>query len=172
MDKGRRVVRVLGVLSVVTGVALSGCGLFGGGGGPKERTLELTFVPSGKLNFDGTSANVVQVAVFVLTGNERFQSGRVETFFDPEYDKNYYTQFASDTLGAWTFTLKPGQKETQIVRYNPGQAKSKRVCLGVIGDFFRQPSDGRERGVFQLENKESQRLTVTVGENTIESIKR
>jgi len=170
MQNRRRIVHVTTVLAVASAMLFSGCGIFGGGGGPKDRTLELTFVPSSKLNFDGTSANVVQVAVFVLTGTEKFQSGRVETFFDPEYDKSYYTQFAADTLGAWTLTLRPGQKESKIVRYNPGQAK--RVSLGIIGDFFRAPGDGRERAVYQLENKEAQRLTITVGENVIESIKR
>jgi hypothetical protein len=112
------------------------------------------------------------VAVFVLTDNERFLGGRVETFFDADFDRAYYAEFAADTLGAWILTIKPGETETKIMRYLPGPADSKETYLGIIGDFFKPPGDGRERSIFSLRNKSTDRLTVIIGENLIESITR
>jgi type VI secretion system VasD/TssJ family lipoprotein len=157
---------------IIWSVLISGCGIFGGGGGPKERTLEISFRASDKLNYDGTAPNVVQVAVFVLTDTERFLGGRVETFFDADFDRAYYSEFAADTLGAWVFTVKPGETDTQILRYMPGPAQSGETYLGIIGDFFNPPGDGRERAIFTLRNKSVDRLTVVIGENLIESITR
>ena len=157
---------------VLLTILLSGCGIFGGDDGPKERTLEVTFVAADQLNFDGTSSNVVQLAVFTLTDTERFLGGRVETFFDADFDRAYYEEFATDTLGAWVFTIKPGETETKIMRYMPRPTGSPEVSLGIIGDFFNPPGDGRERAIYTLRNKSADRLTVIIGENLIEKIER
>jgi type VI secretion system VasD/TssJ family lipoprotein len=163
-------VRLVGVLIAAMGLLQLGCGIFGGGG-PEERTLELTFRGSDRLNHDGTNAKSVEVAAFVLKRTETFLGGRVATFFDPSYAGDYYAKFAEDTLKTLTFTLKPGGTETKVVRYMPDPTGPKEVYLGVIADFFRRPDVG-DRRTKLLKNKSVDRLTITVGENTISSIDR
>ncbi len=163
---------ILWLVVPVLVVTLAGCSLLGMGGGPKERTIELSFTAAESLNFDGTNSNAAQVAVFVLGATDRFLGGKVETFFDADFDQTYYAEFAADTLGARIFTVRPGQTETQIIRFTPGPDTPKRLYLGVIGDFFRRPENGRERAVYALRNKSSERVTINIGENSIESITR
>jgi len=172
MPFGKKLVYQIVWPVVVFAVLLSGCGIFGGNGEPKEKTLEVTFVASDKLNFDGNDPNVVQLAVFVLTDTERFLGGRVETFFDAGFDRAYYEEFAADTLGAWIFTIKPGETETKIMRFMPRPTGSPAVTLGIIGDFFNPPGDGRERAIYDLQNKSADKLTVFIGENLIQKIER
>ena|GEM_PF-2674822 len=172
MHKGLTRVRLAWWLSSVPAIILVGCSLFGLGGGPKERALILKFVAADKLNFDGTSANPVQVAVFVLSATERFKGGRVEMFFDDDFDRAYLAEFAQDTVAKWMFTIKPGQTESRTLRYKLGPSAPKRVYLGVIGDFFRPSEDGRQRAIHTLRNTKTERLTITMGENYIESVTR
>jgi len=151
---------------------LSGCSLFRGGG-PKERTIELTLQPAAELNWDGTASKTLQVAVFVLRNTDRLLTGQVATFFDPNSDKDYYDRFAAeDVVGQWTFTIRPGQTETQVVRYTIGKDDPKRVYLGVIGDFFAPADNGRERSVYTLQNASKQKITVVFGKDQIEKVER
>jgi type VI secretion system VasD/TssJ family lipoprotein len=166
----RKHVRLVWVLFAVTAVLVSGCGIFGGGG-PKERTLELTFQASERLNHDGTNAKSVEVAAFVLKRTERFLGGQVATFFDPESDEDYYATFTEDTLKTLVFTLRPGETETKVVRFMPDPTGSKEIHIGVIADFFRPPEVG-DRRTKLLKNKSVDRLIITIGENTITSIDR
>lgn len=160
------------VLSMTVVVLLvAGCSLFRGGG-PKERTVQLTFDPSTQLNWDGNDSKTLQVAVFVLKDTDRFSSGQVAVFFDPGYDRDYHDRFAEDVVKSWTFTVRPGQAETQVLRYTLGQADPERVYLGLIGDFFRPADNGRERSVYTLKNTSQQQVTATFGKDMIESVVR
>jgi type VI secretion system VasD/TssJ family lipoprotein len=172
MQSGRTATQGKWALLVIPAIMLLGCGIFGKDEGPKERTLELTFEPSGKLNFDGTSANVVEIAVFALSGTDRFLACQVQTLFDPNYDHLNFEAFAQDTLASWKFTIKPGERQILPVRYTPDPGRAKRVHLGVVGDFFRPPGEGRERKIFPLTDKAVEKLIITLGENTVESIRR
>ena len=160
-----------GMLIAVLGLLLLGCWPFSGGNGPKERTLELTFQASDRLNHDGTNAKSVEVAAYVLVNTERFLGGQVATFFDPESDENYYATFAEDTLRTLRFTLRPGGTETRVIKYMPDPTGSKEIYIGVIADFFRRPDVG-DRRTKLLKNKSVDRLTITVGEITVTSIDR
>jgi len=166
---GCKYVQVLWWLVPVSAVLFVGCSLFGLGGGdePKERTLELTFVGSDQLNFDGTSSNVVQVAVYVLTDIDNFLGGQARAFFDDDFHQEFSAKFAADTVSKWIFTIRPGETETYPVRYTYDAARSKLMYLGVIGDFFMSPENGRERSIYTLRNKSVERLTVTIEENYI-----
>jgi type VI secretion system VasD/TssJ family lipoprotein len=147
--------------------------LFGLGGGdkPKERTLELTFVASDQLNYDGTSPNVVQVAAYVLTDYENFLGGQARAFFDDDFHQEFSEKFAADTVSRWMFTIRPGETRTYPVRYTYDPARSRLLTLGVIGDFFKPPESGRaQRSIYTLRNKSVERLTITLGENYIRGI--
>ncbi len=158
-------------VSPVLAIFLVGCSLCRGGG-PKERTVQLTFDPSFRLNWDGSDSKTMQVAVFVLRDTDRFLSGQVAAFFDSEYDQGFYDRFAGDTIKSWIFTIRPGREETQIIRYTLTQSDPDRVYLGVIGDFFNPAGNGRERLPYALKNKSKQKITVVIGEDQIEKISR
>lgn len=155
----------------VLAIFLVGCSLCRGGG-PKERTVELTFDPSFDLNWDGEDPKPLQVAVFVLRDSDRFLSGQVAAFFDAGYDQDFDQRFADDRIENWIFTVRPDQTESQIIRYTLSQSDPQRVYLGIIGDFFTPAGNGRERAVYALKNKSKQKITVAIGKDQIETVSR
>lgn len=151
-------------------VFLSGCFLWPWGGGPRERVVELSFNAPGGLNHDGRDPNTLEVIVFVLADTVNFRNGQVGAIFDSTSNPDYYDQFAADIVGKWALTVWPGKSQTLTIDYTIQASGPKRVFLGVIGDFFQAPEGGRERRIFMLRNKSSQRLTVQLGENSIQPI--
>jgi type VI secretion system VasD/TssJ family lipoprotein len=165
LNRAGRVVLLFAVVLLV----LAGCSLFRGGE-PKERTIQLTFDPSPQLNWDGSESKTLQVAVFILKDTGRFAGGQVAAFFDPDYDRDYSERFAADVVKSWTFTVRPGQSETQILSYTLGQAEAERLYLGIIGDFFQPADNGRERSFYTLKNTSQQQITAVFGKDLIESV--
>ncbi len=156
------------VVFILAGLLLAGCG---GSRGTEERIIELTFVPSDQLNWDGDNANTLQVGVFVLSNADAFQQAAVTAILDDDEDEEYITQFIRDRIDHRIYTVRPGAEQKEIMVYVPGPNDPKRVQLGIIADYFDPAEDAAVRRVLMTDDKREE-IRIILGKDRLEMVSR
>ena len=167
---GSRALDRLVILSAVAAIlaGLSGCGvLFSKQEKPMQVEVEL--VGTDSLNFDGQSAQAVQVKAYILRSVERFNAADVQAFFNSAFDPGFASEFAKDILDSVTLIVAPRETRSSMIEIPFSRARDVSPQFGAIANFS-QPSTarGRERVAFKMTKKTRQTISVQLGKNWVE----
>ncbi|HUU46316.1 MAG TPA: type VI secretion system lipoprotein TssJ [Acidobacteriota bacterium] len=159
---------IVGLFLIAMIAAGTGCGwIFGKQKKPMK--IEIIFIGSDSLNFDGNQFQAVQVKAFVLKRAERFWAADVRAFFDPGYDPGFMTEFGKDTLGSVTAIVAPEEMTRPLTIEIPFiRARDEKPIFAVIANFAQPPrGENRERLAFDLKKKTRQTVRVDLGTNWV-----
>ena len=159
--------RIFTVVLALGLFGLAGCGwLFGKQG--KPMTIIVEFTAADSLNFDGETAQAVQVKAYVLKNTARFMAGDVRAFFDPTFDPGFIGDLQkNDTLKTSSVILAPGETKSIEMVVPFYKARDMKPALGIIADFYRPPTEKTERLSFEMKKKTKQTIRISVGRNWV-----
>jgi type VI secretion system VasD/TssJ family lipoprotein len=159
----------VGLVSVALVIG-SGCGwIFGKQ--QKPMRVEVVFVGSDSLNFDGTKFQPVQVKAYILTREHRFLAADVRAFFNPEFDPGFMSEFEKDMLGSATAIVAPGEKSLPMLIEIPyAKLHDVKPMIGVIANFAQPPrGEHRERMIKGIPKKSKQIACFSLGTDWVEA---
>lgn len=159
------------VISFLAATALNGCGwIFGKQAKPMR--VEVVLSGTSELNFDGKSAQSVQVKVFLLRNSARFMGADVRAFFNPTFDQGFGPVFAKDTLATASVSLAPQETTSVVLEVPFAKVQKDKPVLCVIADFYRPPTEKRERLSIPVKKKTYQKVKLEVGKDWIKKPKK
>ncbi|MEW5702029.1 MAG: type VI secretion system lipoprotein TssJ [Candidatus Zixiibacteriota bacterium] len=158
--------RMAALVIVVEGLA--GCGILFSKQ-EKPMRVEVAFTGTDSLNFDGQTAQAVQVKAFILNNTERFSATNVQAFFSSTFDVSFTAEFAKDIIDSVTLIIAPRETRRSTIEIPFSRARNVSPHFGAIANFA-QPATvrGRERIVFKIPKKTQQTVAIQLGSNWVE----